>query len=103
MKRVRKEDVEKLIKDIAEWQNIHLSEKYTDDDSKISSLVTSVSVITVMFIDSGSYSQVVFEAFEKEIEKATFGNLKFIYSTCEEKERYDIVLLYFANNYEVEN
>lgn len=102
MKRVRKEDVENLIRDIAEWNAIQLSEKYTDD-KKISSVVTSVSVTTRIYIEPDYYSKIIFDSFVREIEKATFGNLKRLYSKYEKKERYDIVVLYFANNYEVEN
>ena len=41
--------------------------------------------------------------FGEKIEEATFGNLKLIKTMHIKKERYDIVDIYIANGYELEN
>ena len=101
MKRVRRKDLETLTKNFTEWCSIQLSEKY--HGSPISIATDSLTVTVNIFVEHIMDDRVrVFDSFAREIEKATFGNLKLINSNYETFERYSIASLLFASNYEFE-
>ena len=101
MKRVRRKDLKALIENFAEWCSIHLSEKY--HGSPISIATDSLTVTVNIFVEHTMNDRVrVFDSFGREIEKATFGNLKLIHSDYETFERYSRASLLFASNYEFE-
>ena len=101
MKRVRRKDLKALIENFAEWCHIHLSEKYHGSPILIDT--DSLTVTVNIFVEHTMNDRVrVFDSFGREIEKATFGNLKLIHSDYETFERYSRASLLFASNYEFE-
>lgn len=102
MKRVRKEDLESLIELFIELNNIQTSEKYRAGNP-IQITVNTVYISVRIFVELGGYSHAIVNGFGEKIEEATFGNLKLIKTRHIKKERYDIVDIFIANGYELEN